>query len=84
VRAATTKTLREENEMYELVENGQLQPHQENGRKVTMERPTNMAREDRETRPYVVRDLSWEFARYLDAEDAAASASTVPKSTRES
>jgi hypothetical protein len=70
--------------MYELVEYGRLQPCQENGIEVTMERPTNIAREDRETSPYIVRDLSWEFARYRDAEDYAASASTVLKSARES
>ena len=70
--------------MYELVEYGRLQPHQENGIEVTMERLTNMVREDRETGPYVVRDLSWEFARYLDAEDYAASASTVLESARKS
>ena len=59
--------------MYELVEYWQLQPHQENGREVTMERPTNMAHEDRQTRPYVVRDLSWELARYLETQDFPAS-----------
>jgi len=68
VRADTTKTLREENEMYELVAYGQLQPHQENVRETTMERPTNMTRENRETRSYVVRDLSWELAGYLETE----------------
>lgn len=54
--------------MYELVAYGQLQPHQENGRETTMERPTNMARENRETRSYGVRDLSWELAGYLETE----------------
>jgi hypothetical protein len=44
---------------------------------VAMGRPTTMAREDRETRPYVVRDLSWELARYLDTEDFPASASAT-------
>lgn len=28
------------------------------------------ALEDRETRPYVVRDLSWELARFLDTQDS--------------
>ena len=56
--------------MYELAEYGQLQAHRENGR------------EDRETSPYVVRDLSWEFARYLDTESFPDGAAT-PESTRE-
>ena len=59
--------------MYELVEYGQLQTHRENGREVAV---------DRETSPYVVRDLSWELARYLDTEDVPDSA-TTPESTRE-
>ena len=33
-------------------------------------RPTTIARADRERGPYVVRDLSWEFARYLDTEES--------------
>jgi hypothetical protein len=49
--------------MYELAEYWQLQTHRESGREAAT------AREDRETRPYVVRDLSWELARFLDAED---------------
>jgi hypothetical protein len=32
-------------------------------------RPAPMEREDHDAKPYVVRDLSWEFARFLDAED---------------
>ncbi len=40
--------------------------------------PSKSAREDRRTRTYVVRDLSWELARYLDAEDLSASASATP------
>jgi hypothetical protein len=56
--------------MYELAEYQGSKPHQEYGREVTMERPTNTAREDRETRPYLVRDLSWELARYLDTQDS--------------
>ena len=61
--------------MYELAEHKDLrQTHEENGRKAAAERPTKMVREDLETRPYVVRDLSWEFARYLDEEDFSASA----------
>ena len=49
--------------MYESAEYGQLQLHRENGvEEVTV-------REDRETSLYVVRDLSWALARYLDTED---------------
>jgi hypothetical protein len=44
------------------------QHREENGLEAVMERQTKMVREDREPRPYVVRDLSWELARYLDAE----------------
>jgi hypothetical protein len=62
--------------MYELAEYGQLQPHRETGREAVT------VREDRETNPYVVRDLSWELARYLDTENFPDSAAT-PESTRE-
>jgi hypothetical protein len=34
------------------------------------DRLKKMARENRETRPYVVRDLSWELARFLDTQDS--------------
>ena len=37
-----------------------------------------LARTSRETRPYVVRDLSWELARYLDTENHSASAFATP------
>ena len=37
-------------------------------------RPAHMEREDHETRPYVVRDLSWELARFLETQDFPASA----------
>jgi hypothetical protein len=40
------------------------------------------AREDHEPMPYVVRDLSWELARYLDTENYSASASATPDSAR--
>jgi hypothetical protein len=56
--------LREENEMYELAEYGQLRPQRENGREAAT------VREDHETSLYVVRDLSWQFARYLDTQDS--------------
>ena len=35
--------------------------------------PAPMEREDHEARPYVVRDLSWELARFLDSETFPAS-----------
>ena len=38
-------------------------------------RLAGMAHENRQPRPYVVRDLSWELARYLDAETVSAIAS---------
>jgi hypothetical protein len=34
------------------------------------DRLKKMARENRETRPYVVRDLSWELARFLDTQNS--------------
>ena len=59
----------EENEMYGLAEyEVWRQSHEENRREVAVEHLTEMAREDRKTRPYVVRELSWELARYLDTE----------------
>ena len=44
------------------------QHREENGLEAVMKRQTKMVSEDRDPRPYVVRDLSWEVARYLDAE----------------
>jgi hypothetical protein len=59
----------EENEMYGSGEyEVWRQSQEENRREVAVEHPTGRAREDRETRPYVLRDLSWELARYLDTE----------------
>jgi hypothetical protein len=43
---------------------------EEIGREITVEGLPKMARENRERRPYVVRDLSWEFARYLDSTES--------------
>jgi hypothetical protein len=56
--------------MYGLVEHKVLQPREHDGRPVTMERSAKTDPEDRETRPYVVRDLSWELARHLDTQDS--------------
>jgi hypothetical protein len=39
-----------------------------------------MEREDHEARPYVVRDLSWELARYLQAQDSPEDASAASNS----
>ena len=65
---ATTKHGRE-NEMYELAEyEVSPQRRREDRREVPVERPTRGAPEDLETMPYVVRDLSWEFARYLETQ----------------
>jgi hypothetical protein len=50
---------------------------------VAMARPGTMARENRETRPYVMRDLSWELARYLDPERFSASVSATPNDASE-
>ena len=70
--------------MYRLAEYEFLrQRHEEIWREVTMERQTRMARENRETGPYVVRDLSWALARYLDTEDLSASASATANSVSE-
>jgi hypothetical protein len=57
---------------------GVLELHEENGLKVAIERPRSAAREDHQTRPYMVRDLSWELARFADAEDLPAGAFDTP------
>ena len=67
--------------MYRLAEYELLgQRHEKTRREVAVERPTRMERENRETRPYVVRDLSWELARYLDTQAFSASASATANS----
>ena len=48
------------------------QPHGEIRREGAIDLARRMARENRETRPYVVRDLCWELARFLDTEDSQA------------
>lgn len=68
--------------MYGLAKyEGLRQPHEEIRGEAATERPT-MAPEDRERMPYVVRDLSWELARYLDTEIFSESASATPNSAR--
>jgi len=56
------------------------QRREEIKQEVAVARLTRMARANSETRPYVVRDLSWEFARYLDTESFSASASATSNS----
>jgi hypothetical protein len=66
----------EEDEMYGLAESEVLEGRSDEimgG--VAMGRLTTIAPEDRETGPYVVRDLSWEFARSLDTDDFSTGAS---------
>jgi hypothetical protein len=70
--------------MHGLVELEVWEQRREEIRKeVAVARPEKMARENRETRPYVVRDLSWELARYLDTESFSSNASATPNSPRE-
>ena len=45
------------------------QSHQEIQSEGAIDLPRRMARDNRETRPYVVRDLSWELALFLETED---------------
>jgi hypothetical protein len=68
--------------MYRLAKYQVLrQRPEEMRREAAVQHPTRVAREEREIGPYVVRDLSWELARYLDTEDfSAASASETPNS----
>ena len=66
--------------MYGLAEQeGLAQRNGEDRPQGATDRPSKRAREDRRTRPYGVWDLSWELARYLDAEDFSGSASATPK-----
>src|SRR4028118_1553531 len=60
-------------------ENGR-QPHEEIQHEVATARLEKLAHANREPRPYVVRDLSWELARYLDTEGFSASASATSRS----
>jgi hypothetical protein len=53
--------------MYGLAEHELLpQRNGEDGLEGATERPSKRVREERRTRHYVVRDLSWELARYFD------------------
>ena len=56
-----------------------IREHHENlRREAARVRPAPMEREDHDAKPYVVRDLSWEFARFLEAEDSKASTYATP------
>ena len=67
--------------MYASIDRELSRQHREEiQREVAANRLTRVARAKRERRPYVVRDLSWELARYLDAEVSSASASTPSNS----
>ena len=64
--------------MYGLAEYELLtQRKGEDGLEGATERPSKRDREERPTRPYVARDLSWELTRYLDTGDFSASGSAT-------
>ena len=56
------------------------QHHEEIRHEVATARLEKSAHANREPRPYVVRDLSWELARYLDTEGFSAGASAPSNS----
>jgi hypothetical protein len=64
--------------MYGTTEQVIREHYEDLGREAARVRPAPMEREDHEARPYVVRDLSWELARFLDAEDFPTSAFATP------
>ena len=65
--------------MYGSVAQQIIREHHESlRREAARVRPAPMANANRETTPYVVRDLSWEFARFLEAEDSKASTYATP------
>jgi hypothetical protein len=71
----------EENRMYGLDEYEVLhQCPEEIRQEVAVARLEKMARANCQARSYVVRDLSWELARYLDMQSHSASASATPSS----
>ena len=64
--------------MYALAQYEVLRrPHEEIGHEAAMARQVGLAHEDSEEGPYVVRDLSWELAQYLDAESFPSSVSAT-------
>jgi len=63
--------------MYGSVAQQIIREHHESlRREAARVRPAPMA--NRETTPYVVRDLSWELVRFLDTEDSLASTFATP------
>jgi hypothetical protein len=64
--------------MYGTTEQVIREHYEDLGREAARVRPAPTEREDHEARPYVVRDLSWELARFLDAEDFPASTFATP------
>ena len=70
--------------MYGSVAQQIIREHHESlRREAARVRPAPMANANRETTPYVVRDLSWEFARFLETQDFPASAYATPNSANE-
>ena len=64
--------------MYGLDEYEVSRQHREEiGHEVAANRLARVAHKNRERRPYVVRDLSWELARYLDTQDFPAGAPAI-------
>ncbi len=80
---ASPPTGTRKNEMYGTTEQVIREHYEDLRREAARVRPAPMDREDHEARAYVVRDLSWELARYLDTEHSLASNSAKPKSARE-
>lgn len=66
--------------MYGTTEQVIREHYEDLRREAARVRPAPIARANRAMRPYVVRDLSWELARFLDAETASASASATARS----
>ena len=64
--------------MYGTTEQVIREHYEDLRREAARVRPAPMEREDHEARPYVVRDLSWELARFLETQDFPASAFATP------
>ncbi len=55
--------------MYGTTEQVIREHYEDLSREAAKVRPAPTEREDHEARPYVVRDLSWELARFLETQD---------------
>jgi hypothetical protein len=66
--------------MYGTTEQVIREHYEDLRREAARVRPAPMECEDHEARPYVVRDLSWELARNLEAQDFLESASVTADS----